>query len=170
MKRLLIGLVAVIAMLAISVPAMAETKTFPFGITDTLAVATTADTVETAWMNIADWDYVGCVLFLDVTAGGSAGAGVVTIEGRLKEQTAEAMWFINMTDSLDSAHSIAVSSTADLVKYFVLSAQPFELKTGDPAALIVPVNLLPYDEVRVKIVDTNWNAAVDISGYWIMKR
>lgn len=173
---LLIVLTAMV--LSINAHAWSEAKYVSMGIADTLATGTSADTIYSAAYNIAQWDYIGAMVYLDVTSGGGAGAGVIAFQGRIKRTGDwEIMPMITLADSLSIVHSIAVSSTADLTKNVILSVVPINLDNIDDAdtwgvnlVCFHVGNIWPYDEIRLRIVDTNWNAAVDVSGYWALKR
>ena len=177
MKKLALIFLVILVLIPIEARAWRDVEVFTAAWADTLATGTTADTIYSGWMNIEDYDYVAVQTFLDVTSGGGAGAGALYVQGRISSGTNyENLWFINMSDSMEIVTSEAISSTADLTKTFLLSMQPSKsLKALAEAAedtedIFVLGNYLPYDEIRVMIIDTNWNAAVDVSGKWIFKK
>lgn len=178
MKKGFMGL-AIAAALCISLaaPATAGKVTNTLAFTDTLAVATDAQTIYSNLINISGYNYVGFNILADLKTGGNSGAAALYIEGRGRGQAAgwTDLYMIDFGDSLNITSLIALSSTSDIYKHVVITAVPLELKNEAANRDNVSQgmrfhvgNILPFEIVRVKVVDANWNAAVYFSGNVIL--
>ena len=178
MKKGFMGL-AIAALLCISLaaPATAGKVTNTLAFTDTLAVGTSAETIYSNLINISGYNYVGFNILADLKTGGNAGAAELTVEGRGRGQAAgwTTLYVVDFADSLNVVSSFALSSTSDIYKHFIITASPLELKNEAANRDNVSQgmrfhvgNILPFEIIRVKVVDTNWNAAVYFSGNVIL--
>jgi hypothetical protein len=163
--------------ISFAVPAIAGRVTNSLAFTDTLAVGTSAETIYSNLINISGYDYVGFNIFCDVVAGGNAGAAALSVEGRGRGQTAgwTSLYMIDFADSLNIVSSFALSSTVDIYKHFIITAVPLELKNEaanrDNVSQGIRFhigNIIPFEIIRVKVVDTNWNAAAKFYGNVIL--
>lgn len=178
MRKFTLCMVAVLAFLFCAAPVYAQTtEVRSLVFNDTLTTGTSAQTIYSEIMNIRGWDYVGFNVFCDVTTGGSSGSAALSVEGRGKGQTAgwTTIWMTDFGDSLDVVSSMTLNSTSDIYKHFIITACPVELNAegadaDDTDTAIYIGNLLPFEIIRIKIVDTNWNAGAKFYGNEILKR
>lgn len=175
MKRLMGCALALL--LVLSTPAIAGRVTNTIAFPDTLTTGTSAQTIYSSLINIAAYDYVGFNIFCDVTTGGNSGSAAISVEGRGKGQAAgwTTLWLVDFADSLNVTTTITLSSTADLYKHFIVTAVPLERKTEAANRDMVSEglklhvgNILPFEILRVKVVDTNWNAGAKFYGNVIL--
>ena len=181
MKKTMTTLAVLLLVFLMALPAQADKlKVLPMGGID-LTVATSSLTYYGRTIRPHEYSYIGFQVNLDVTSGGSAGAGIITFEGRTDTiSTWQAIPFLNASDSLDVISSYAPASTADLLysgylSFTILNMDDLdqvlagEIAVEDVVYWVPTEFLWPYEEIRMKVVDTNWNAAVKVDGFWLLK-
>lgn len=179
MKRILIFAALAAMVLFAAAPSSAyifHKEAMTFATADSLKAATSADTLISGWFNIDAWQYVGAEVYLDRVYGGAAGAGAIYFQGRVGTHTPENIFFVNHTDSLAIVNTLAVSGAADLQYYFSFLA-PVEIKNQaanrdnvNRGMVLLPVSQLPYDQIRMYVLDTNWTFSGHAHGSWILKK
>lgn len=167
MRKFSIALIAIAAMVMFAAPAQSQWITNTLGFSDSLRSAATADTVWSNAINIEGCDYVAFNLMIDVTSAGGAGAGIVAVQGIPKGQydyTVAAwqnLFVCDYGDSLKMVNTWAVSGTADVYKNFTVIPQPygnaFQVTVNDAQyARVFITQPLPFNRIRIRIIDTNW--------------
>lgn len=181
--RLLTLALAAILILAVAMPSAADKLTKRSMGSITLTTATSALTYYGRVINALEFDYIGASVRIDISSGGGSGAGIITFEGSTDTLGVwETIPFITTTDSLNIVSSLAPSSTADLYYNMILSVVPINLEDFDEARFYLSGteqssmlttfhvgNIWPYEYIRMKVVDTNWNCAGHVDGWWLLK-
>lgn len=185
MRTKIMGLLAIVlAVLLIAPPAGAGKLEKRAMGTITLTTATSALTYYSQTINALEYDYIGASVRIDISSGGGSGAGIITFEGSSDTLGVwETIPFITTTDSLNIVSSLAPSSTADLYYNMILSVVPINLEDFDEARFYLSGteeghmmttfhvgNIWPYEYMRMKVVDTNWNCAAHVDGFWLLKK
>jgi hypothetical protein len=182
MKKTITTLAILALTVLMALPAQAaKLEVLPMGGID-LTVATSSLTYYSRAINPHEYSYIGFQVNLDVTSGGGAGAGIITFEGRTDTiSTWQPIPFLNASDSLDVISSYAPASTSDLlysgyISFTILNMDDLdqvlagEITVEDVILWVPEAFLWPYEEIRMKVVDTNWNAAVKVDGFWLLKK
>jgi hypothetical protein len=175
MKRLFtFALIAALALL-LSTPANADKRVIEMNAC-AVTTGTSAEYDTTLAIDITDAAILSGYVTIDVSSGGSAGAGYLKFEASDASGTGwTTLFVVDHSDSLTLTTQIAYSSTVDLYKAFTLCL-PVEVAAGGaggatavPLEILYDLQLLGFEKVRMIIVDTNWNAAAAITGSWYMK-
>jgi hypothetical protein len=146
-----------------------------FAGADSLKAATSADTVISGWFDVSPYEFLAAEVFIDRVYGGAGGGGKIYFQGRVGTRTPENLFFVNFGDSLEVMNTLATTGAADLQKYFVLSVQPYAdnfaastWSTRFPRTLMAGM-LLPYDQVRFYLLDTDWTLSGHCHGTWLTR-
>lgn len=171
MKRFTILIVAIALILfSVSPAEAAKVEKKYFGDVTDLVVGTSAvvDTVGT--INIGEYDWIGFHIEVDVASGGGSGGGTITFEGNTGGLQWTPLWIIEYSDSGYVNTSLTLTSTSDLVFTGSLTF-PYDLTDANAAIngfdSTVP---LPFEKIRCIVTDTNWNAAAEVDGYYLLKK
>jgi hypothetical protein len=176
MKRILIlAVLFAVLLFGCAEAGVLEKQSMTFAGADSLKLATTADTVISGAFNISACDFVGAEVKIDITSGAGTGAAAIYFQGRVGSRAWENIAFCNYSDSLDIVMSLAVTGTTDMQRYVALTIQAAEwnaegIDVDDTETEIIVGNYLPYDQVRLYVLDTNWVAWARVYGTWLYRR
>ena len=172
MRRLLIGLVALVLLLGTGAPSAADKATRQWDTVTDLLVGTSAVLDTVGLFDTKHFDKIGVHITVDVTSGGGAGGGEIWFEGSVDTLGWTKLWIVQLSDSGFINQSFTLTSTTDLTFSGILVC-PYDITDANAVidGILDPTKyLFPYSKIRCIVKDTNWNAAAGVDGWYVYER